>query len=127
MRIGFEAVPAPDLHELYRTIDSLLAARARDYPERREPTWSALDSALQDSDALGLVAAAFAAVRVETGLAPRPPLYWVEKTPTHELAVDAIRARYPAAKFVHLVRDPRATAASMRKLGMEDDAWAVGA
>jgi hypothetical protein len=40
---------------------------------------------------------------------------WVEKTPLHVFHVDEIRRRFPAARFVHVVRDPRATVAAIRR------------
>ncbi|HEX5246702.1 MAG TPA: sulfotransferase [Gaiellaceae bacterium] len=62
-------------------------------------------------DLLGLVAAAVAAAAPDE----RPPLRWVEKTPRNELLVDRILGSYPSASFVHMVRDPRATVASIRE------------
>ena len=38
---------------------------------------------------------------------------WVEKTPLHVFQVERIRRRFPAARFVHVVRDPRATVAAI--------------
>jgi Sulfotransferase family len=40
---------------------------------------------------------------------------WVEKTPLHVFQVDRIRRRFPAARFVHVVRDPQATVAAIRR------------
>jgi hypothetical protein len=59
-------------------------------------------------DLLGVAAAALADAR------GRPARMWAEKTPRNELLVDDILAVYPAARFVHVVRDPRATVASIR-------------
>jgi hypothetical protein len=56
-------------------------------------------------DLLGIVAAAFA---------QGSPRLWAEKTPTNELRVAEIVDAYPNARFVHMVRDPRATVASIR-------------
>lgn len=39
-----------------------------------------------------------------------------EKTPSHVKYVDEIRAIYPAAKFIHLYRDPRAVFSSYKKI-----------
>lgn len=39
---------------------------------------------------------------------------WVEKTPLHLFQVERIRRRFPAARFIQVVRDPRATVASIR-------------
>ena len=44
------------------------------------------------------------------------PRYWVEKTPGNEKNLDEIRHLYPAAKFIHLVRDPLQNIASLQKL-----------
>lgn len=67
-----------------------------------------------EQDLLAAVAQALAAT---TGGAPR---LWVEKTPTHELHVRAIRAAYPEARFVHIVRDPRSVAAALRRYGSQE-------
>jgi Sulfotransferase family len=61
----------------------------------------------QDRDLLGEIAAAYAACR------PGTPRLWATKTPGDELRVDDIVAAYPRARFVHIVRDPRATVASI--------------
>lgn len=58
-------------------------------------------------DLLGIVAAALAGAR------GRPARVWAEKTPRNELLVDDMLAVYPDARFVHVVRDPRATVASI--------------
>jgi hypothetical protein len=57
-----------------------------------------------------LLAAVAQALAVTTGATPR---LWVEKTPTHELHVDRILAAYPKARFLHVVRAPRATMRSL--------------
>lgn len=59
-------------------------------------------------DLLGAVAAAFADAHETT------PSVWMEKTPGDELHRDEIVRAYPDARFVQLVRDPRATIASIR-------------
>ena len=41
---------------------------------------------------------------------------WAEKTPRHLLHLDAIRKEFPDAKIIRIVRDPRDSALSMRKL-----------
>jgi hypothetical protein len=64
-------------------------------------------------DLLGAVAQAVAAT---TGASPR---VWVEKTPTHEFQLDRIRAAYPEARFVHVVRDPRSTIQSILRFDGE--------
>ena len=43
-----------------------------------------------------------------------PDFIWCEKSPPHVFRRDAIRADYPDARFLHLVRDPRDVAASMK-------------
>jgi hypothetical protein len=56
-----------------------------------------------ESDLLAAVAQALAVATRSTAR------LWVEKTPTTEFHIDAILAAYPAARFVHIVRDPKAT------------------
>ena len=58
-------------------------------------------------DLLGDIAAAYAACRSGA------PRLWAEKTPGNELHVREIVAAYPNARFLHTVRDPRATVASI--------------
>ncbi|MDX6414795.1 MAG: hypothetical protein QOH23_2205, partial [Gaiellaceae bacterium] len=40
---------------------------------------------------------------------------WVEKTPLHLFQIDRIRSRFPSARFVHVVRDPRSTVAAIQR------------
>lgn len=42
---------------------------------------------------------------------------WAEKTPSHVFHMKEIKAQVPAAKFIHIVRDGRSVAASLRKIG----------
>tara|TARA_R110000772_G_scaffold248454_1_gene362515 strand:+ start:18668 stop:19501 length:834 start_codon:yes stop_codon:yes gene_type:complete len=42
--------------------------------------------------------------------------YFIEKTPNHILHVNQIRAVFPNCKFIRIVRDPRGSSVSMRKL-----------
>lgn len=46
-------------------------------------------------------------------LAPRGKLRWGQKTPRFVRELPLLQAHFPAARFVHLVRDPRAVAASL--------------
>jgi len=46
---------------------------------------------------------------------------WAEKTPNHLLHLDAIRAEWPTAPIVRIVRDPRDTASSLRQLPWASD------
>jgi hypothetical protein len=48
------------------------------------------------------------------------PIY-LEKTPGHALHIDRIVKLFPAARFIHLVRDPRAAVASIIRAGRD---WA---
>jgi hypothetical protein len=50
---------------------------------------------------------------------PRParqPRAWVEKTPGNEARVAALLALFPRARFLHVVREPRANLASIKQL-----------
>lgn len=66
----------------------------------------ALARAHPSRDPLALLAATFAGPHSRA---------WVEKTPLHVDHVDEILAVYPRALFVQIVRDPRSTAASIRR------------
>jgi hypothetical protein len=44
------------------------------------------------------------------------PQYWVDKTPLNEFHIQTLRRTFPSAKFIHVVRDPRAIAASRVEL-----------
>lgn len=52
---------------------------------------------------------------------------WGDKRPSHFRNVEAIRALFPEAQFIHLVRDPRDCAASLKRVpwGAHDVAWAT--
>jgi hypothetical protein len=42
-------------------------------------------------------------------------LFWIEKTPLNELFIQDILKKWPHAKFIHMIRDPRDVHASIRK------------
>lgn len=44
------------------------------------------------------------------------PLFWVEHSPTNRDYVEELIDVYPQAKFIHIIRDPRSTYISMKKL-----------
>ena len=44
--------------------------------------------------------------------------YWVDKTPLNEFHVSTLHAAFPKAKFIHVVRDPRAIFASRKQLNI---------
>lgn len=46
---------------------------------------------------------------------------WAEKTPRHLLHLDTIRREFPDAKIIRIIRDPRDSALSMRKLNWTSD------
>ena len=45
-------------------------------------------------------------------------LRWGDKTPINTLYIDKIAKTFPTAKFIHILRDPRATTASYLKAGL---------
>ena len=47
---------------------------------------------------------------------PTAPKVWVEKTPGNETRIAEIVKRFPGARFIHIVRDPRENMASLKKL-----------
>jgi Sulfotransferase family len=106
--LGQPALPAADPYALF---SRRLIELADGNPER---------------DVLGLAAAALHAAGGGVG----EPRAWVEKTPGQEHELDAILARYSAARFVQLVRDPRSVAAAIARLdratGQEMDLVDVG-
>jgi hypothetical protein len=82
-------------------------------------------------DPLGLAAVALNSARGEShGVESGERRAWVEKTPGQEERVDEILARYPQARFVHLLRDPRSVAAAVsrldRAMGSDTDLLGVG-
>lgn len=52
---------------------------------------------------------------------------WAEKTPNHILHLDSIRSAWPNAQVVRIVRDPRDSAASMRRLPWASDSVVANA
>lgn len=81
----------------------------------------ALVPAYPDRDPLGLASVA---------LASDAAAAWVEKTPGQEHIVDEMLHRYPQARFLQVVRDPRSVAAAVSRLdaqtGEETDLVALG-
>ncbi len=63
-----------------------------------------------------------------------PPRLWVEKTPLNERHAQQLAATFPAARFIHLVRDPKAVLNSFFTLRRASDlnhhrvalAWRLG-
>lgn len=51
---------------------------------------------------------------------------WVEKTPLHAYHVDRLARRFPSSKFVHIVRDGRDVALSLRSLGWTPECFGDG-
>lgn len=51
---------------------------------------------------------------------------WGDKRPSYAVHLDAVFAMHPDAQFVHIVRDPRAAVASMRKVGLFADGLVGG-
>ena len=47
--------------------------------------------------------------------AEAPATYWVDKTALNEFHVRALRVAFPEARFIHMVRDPRAIFASHKQ------------
>ncbi|WP_287584775.1 sulfotransferase [Candidatus Borrarchaeum sp.] len=47
---------------------------------------------------------------------PANPKLWVEKTPGNEMKTDQIKNLFPAAHFIHIIRDPRPNIASLKRL-----------
>ena len=57
---------------------------------------------------------ALAAAFRDVAFADRTPSLWVEKTPCNELNVARLR-RLPAARYIHMVRDPRSALSSLEE------------
>lgn len=51
---------------------------------------------------------------------------WVEKTPLHAYHIGRLARRFPTAKFVHVVRDGRDVALSLRSLGWTPECFGDG-
>ncbi len=61
------------------------------------------------------VALAYTSCLGDTGIGEETQ-WWVEKTPTNEFYLDRLWAALPAAKVIHVVRDPAAVYASRKRL-----------
>jgi hypothetical protein len=72
-------------------------------------------SILPDVDHSPFMAAVFAFHCSNPGRASKPK-WWVEKTPENERKVKQILAYVPNARFIQIVRDPRPTMASLKRL-----------
>jgi Sulfotransferase family len=59
------------------------------------------------------------ALQCANPVGPHGPRAWVEKTPENESRVDEVRRWFPAARFIHIVRDPLETLASVKRLFIE--------
>jgi Sulfotransferase family len=44
------------------------------------------------------------------------PIHWVEHSPESSRSLDLLASAFPTARFIHIVRDPRAVYSSMRQL-----------
>lgn len=58
----------------------------------------------------------FQLLRHHITLNDKKEVYWIEHTPHNRERIESFQAIFPDAKFIHLVRDPRAVYASMHKL-----------
>lgn len=58
----------------------------------------------------------FHLLRHHVGLDDKKVVYWIEHTPHNRERIETYQSVFPEAKFIHLVRDPRAVYASMHKL-----------
>ncbi|MGH3038868.1 MAG: sulfotransferase family protein [Gaiellaceae bacterium] len=88
----------------------------------RKKTWSdrlgldpeqAVEHLVQAPPTLGSLLATGFAMHAERHGKPR----WGDKRPTYAARMEVIWSLFPNAQFVNVIRDPRACAASMRKLG----------
>lgn len=78
--------------------------------------WGVSESEFVAAVADGSVASAMAALVYRYLGHDQAPVYWVDHTPTHVECVPALLDAFPAARFVHMVRDPRAVVASILKV-----------
>lgn len=58
----------------------------------------------------------FHLLRLHFNLSAEKTYYWIEHTPHNRVRVDLYRQVFPDAKFIHIVRDPRAVYTSMHNL-----------
>lgn len=77
---------------------------------------SLLDTYAPFQPFLALVLAVHWERRRLAGSPNTPVRYWVDKTPLNEFHVDRLRRVFPQARFIHIVRDPRAILASRQRL-----------
>jgi len=45
---------------------------------------------------------------------------WAEKTPNNILFIDTLFALFPAAQFIHMIRDPRDAFCSVREMAASE-------
>ena len=86
-----------------------------DFARELQAWWAVLQSRANGERSLWpltAVALAWAAMRRNGGI----PRMWVEKTPTNERFLARLWREYPAAKVIHVVRDPEAALASHKAL-----------
>jgi hypothetical protein len=116
--------PEPTLAELHERWIHILVN-----PSGQEPFWllgeptGEDDAYLRFTNALFAIAAQNPELDLLTALAAafahstQRAQAWVEKTPFHLFHVDRIRRRFPDARFIQVVRDPRTTIAAIRRFG----------
>ena len=93
-----------------RLIDSLLEdSFIREW--RLDATIEDIERRLKREDRVGIISALFSAYAEQHGA-----LRWGDKTPEHIRHLREIRADFPRAKLIHLVRDGRDVAEAMRRM-----------
>lgn len=114
--LGARATARLDAADARRTEDYFLALSHRPFGHHGDPERGFMkrDALRARAAALGGSADAYFEAFCHEWGAPRGATFWGEKTPRHVFRLSEMLERFPAARAVFMLRDPRAVVASYR-------------